>query len=456
MAQATKGTLNYRCPSCFIREIDMDLFYDQAKEEYYCLRCGFRGLESRVLALNQTARFRYDHLTNRVQGFPLHKYPMLPSFIKGADISTLLEMEALGARYYDDGSELDLITILKNNNINLLRLRLWVNPYDEQGLPYHGGKCDLKSMLTLAERASKQGLHIMLALHYSDFWADPGKQIIPKAWQGLSLNDLKNQVKQYTESTLQAFKDAHIHVSYIQIGNEITNGMLWPLGQLKGESGTPRTGYQTFGSLLKAGIEGAKSVFPHSRLLAHLERTHDQVVYQEWLDEIIINQGLPFDTLAVSYYPFWHGSFDQLTANLKMVKERYKLPIIIGETSYPFTEAIYSTDGVFPNGLVMDAIKIKTLGLPMPYPFSLKGQIDFIHRLLDLCNELKLQGVVYWEPAWLPVLGSQWTSQAGLKYIKEDKPMGNEWANQCLFDYDGVALPALKVIKNFQFKGENK
>ena len=456
MAQATKGPLNYRCPSCFIREIDMDLFFDQPKEEYYCLRCGFRGSEHRVLTLNQTARFRYDHLTNRVRGFPLHQHPMLPSFIKGADVSTLLEMESLSARYYDEGRQGDLITILKDNHFNLVRLRLWVNPYDEQGLPYHGGTCDLPSMLQLAQRASKQGMHIMLALHYSDFWADPGKQIIPKAWQGLNLAQLTEQVKTYTETTLSAFKAANIPVSYIQVGNEITNGMLWPLGQLVEQPNQARTGYQALGQLLKAGITAAKAIFPQSHILAHLERTHDQAVYQEWLDELILNQKLPFDTLTVSYYPFWHGSFTQLKANLSMVMQRYQLPIIIGETSYPFTEATFSTNDIHPNGLVMDAHKIKTMGLPMPYPFSLKGQMDFVQELLNLCNELKLKGIVYWEPGWLPVKGSQWTSKAGLSYIKEDKPMGNEWANQCLFDYDGVALPALKVIKNFQFKGENK
>ena len=170
MAQAGKGRLNYRCPSCFMRDLDMDMFYDKDKDEYYCLRCQYRGNEADVLAKNELARFRYGAMKKRFTDFE--------------------------ARFFDrDGREGDALRILALSGVDLVRLRLWHDPYSETGEPYGGGTCDLTRVTDMARRVRALGLDWMLSFHYSDFWTDPGKQNLPKAWRGLDQAALERALR---------------------------------------------------------------------------------------------------------------------------------------------------------------------------------------------------------------------------------------------------------------------
>ena len=153
-----------------------------------------------------------------------------PLDVRGIDVSSLAEVEACGGRFYHDGQESDLLEIAAGNGVNLVRLRLWVNPYDAAGQGYLGGGNDLETDLALARRATSHGMQIMVDLHYSDFWTDPRKQVLPREWTGQDLSELALTVNRYTTDVLGAFLRAGVVPSRVQVGNEITNGMLWPLG----------------------------------------------------------------------------------------------------------------------------------------------------------------------------------------------------------------------------------
>ena len=155
----------------------------------------------------------------------------MADYIKGVDLSAVVEVEELGAKYYDNGVQGDIFDILKNYGVNSVRLRLWNDPYTEDGVPYGAGTNDLEVYKKLAKRAMDHGMSILLDYHYSDFWADPGKQRVPKAWRGMDADQLEQAVYDYTRETLLEMKAAGVLPQLVQVGNELTNGLMWPLGQ---------------------------------------------------------------------------------------------------------------------------------------------------------------------------------------------------------------------------------
>ena len=174
------------------------------------------------------------------------------TFIRGADISSLHELEKLGARFYDNGTEQDLLDILKSYGFNYIRLKLWNEPYDTDAagrkIPYGAGTNDLETTIALAKRVMAHGMGFLLNFHYSDFWADPGKQILPKAWRHLDCDSLAQAVYDFTRETLLALIQEGVKPSMIQIGNEVTNGLLWPYGKkpdLPEDIHTPRSSIKT-------------------------------------------------------------------------------------------------------------------------------------------------------------------------------------------------------------------
>ena len=152
----------------------------------------------------------------------------MADYIKGVDLSAVAEAEELGAKYYDNGVQGDIFDILKNYGVNSVRLRLWNDPYTEDGVPYGAGTNDLEVYKKLAKRAMDHGMSILLDYHYSDFWADPGKQRVPKAWRGMDADQLEQAVYDYTRETLLEMKDAGVLPQLVQVGNELTNGLMWP------------------------------------------------------------------------------------------------------------------------------------------------------------------------------------------------------------------------------------
>ncbi len=381
----------------------------------------------------------------------------MSEFLKGMDISSLTEVESLGGRFFSESKAQDLFTILGNHGVNAIRLRLWNDPFGKDGEPYQGGFCDLDSIVNLAKRVQAHKMKILLDFHYSDFWADPGKQFKPKAWAKKQGLELEKAVETYTESVLKRFKHEGIFLDFVQIGNEITNGMLWPEGKLEVRpEGGPRSGYDRLARLIRAGITAVKKVSPKTKIMLHLERSGDNAVYREWLEEILIKEKIDFDILGVSYYVYWHGPFDLFKRNMRDILTRYHKPICIVETSYGFTGKDYEKEIQPENytGLVMTDDKLKLLKDQPPFALTHQGQNDFVKELLGTIDDLGLLGFFYWEPAWLPLKGSSWASKEAVAYIHETKGTGNEWANQGLFDYHGNALPALNLIRDFHPKGE--
>lgn len=363
--------------------------------------------------------------------------------ILGIDVSTYLEELAHGAKYYDGDRQIDPLDAFRENGVDHMRIRIWNDPRSEQGEPYLAGTCDLAHYIRLATLAKSKGYHILMDVHYSDFWADPGKQILPKAWQNYNVDELEKAVYGFTEHCLKVARNNAVLPEMVQVGNEITNGMLWPVGRL--EKNGKRGNYQNFLRLLGAGCRAVREHAPETKIVLHLERSNDKAVYQEFFSEVE-RAGIGYDVIGASYYPYWHGTPDELFDNLNACR-RFGKEIMIVELGYGFTTEAYSLGGVAKR-LVIDAERAYVAGVTEQYPITPEGQAAFVRDLLARARENSIGGVFYWEPLWLPGEGICWASEAGQKYIHEEgKSTSNEWANQCLFDYKGRKLPAFDEYK---------
>ena len=366
-------------------------------------------------------------------------------FLKGMDLSTLKEVEALGGKFYDKGIEKDVVDILKGYDVNAVRLRIWNDPYTEDGKPYGAGTNDLPTTIELARRMLGKGMEVLLDFHYSDFWADPGKQRVPKAWQGMNLEQLENAVYEYTKETLESMKREGAMPTLVQVGNEITNGILWPYGQ------TPD--YDSLIRLINAGIKGVRAIDLNIPIMLHLDNGGNNAIYREWFDHYM-EKGEDFQIIGLSYYPFWHGSMEGLRNNMNDIAIRYGKELMIAEVSMGFTMEDYASyEKLEPHQRKGMATRQEVVD-KIDYPMTKDGQKQFLTDIFNIIKQVpenKGRGYFYWEAAWIPVAGSGWASDEAIAYMKEKGPGGNEWANQALFDYDGNALPALEVVRDFEF-----
>ena len=364
--------------------------------------------------------------------------------ILGIDASTYLEELEHGAKFYDGEREIDPLDEFHKNGVDCMRIRLWNDPYGEGGEPYLAGGCDLDGYIRLARLAKSRGYRILLDFHYSDFWADPGKQMIPKAWRGLELDGLAEAVYTFTRDTLIAARDADVAPELIQVGNEITNGMLWPIGRLTEGEGE-RGNYASLVRLIGAGCRACREVLPSSKIILHLERSNDAAVYREFFSKME-SFGIDYDVIGASYYPYWHGTPGELFANLDACRTFGK-ELMVVELGYGFTTEAYVQGGE-KKRLVIDSERAQIPGFTEQYPLTPDGQAKFVRDFLDMAALRGVDGVFYWEPLWLPGDGICWASEAGQAYIHEEgKSTANEWANQCLFDYGGKMLPAFREYK---------
>jgi arabinogalactan endo-1,4-beta-galactosidase len=205
--------------------------------------------------------------------------------ILGVDVSTYLEELSHGAKYYDGDKEIDPLDTFRANGVDFMRIRLWNHPFGEHGEPYLAGSCDMDNYVKLAALAKRKGYRLLLDFHYSDFWADPGKQMIPKAWNALDADALADAVYAFTKHCLTEAVLADVAPQMIQVGNEITNGILWPIGRLESPDGK-RGNYDAFCRLIDAGCRACREVTPDAKIVLHLERSNDKAVYQEFFTEM--------------------------------------------------------------------------------------------------------------------------------------------------------------------------
>ena len=365
-------------------------------------------------------------------------------YIKGMDLSTMAEMEKSGAVYYDQGEKKDILEIMKCYDIDTIRLRLWHDPYSEKGEPYGAGGNDLKTTLSMAKKVTKAGLGVLLNFHYSDFWADPGKQIKPKAWKNYTVQELEKAIYDYTADVMKIFRDNKINLTMVQVGNELSNGLLWPEGRIPD--------YDNISKFVSAGIRGVRKVDKKVPIMIHLDNGGNNGLYRQWFDEYM-KRGEDFQVIGLSYYPFWHGTLDMLEYNMRDIAARYVKDLVIAEISSGFTMEDYKEYEKLPDHERKGYATKQELVDKVEYPMTREGQADFIKDVLERIDKIPQgKGFFWWEPAWIPAAGSGWATPASLEYMNDPGPCGNEWANQALFDYDRNALPALQVIRDFPRK----
>lgn len=365
-------------------------------------------------------------------------------FVKGMDLSTLLELERCGAKYYDNGEERDLLAIMKSYDVDTIRIRLWNDPWSETGESYGAGENDLKTSLEIAKRVTAAGFGVLLNFHYSDFWADPGKQIKPKTWADYGVKELEQAVYDYTLESMQTFLDAGVNITMVQVGNELSNGLLWPEGKVPN--------YDNIATFVNAGIRAVRKADAAIPVMIHLDNGGNNALYREWFDNFT-KRGEDFEIIGLSYYPFWHGSLQMLNDNMNDIAERYGKDLVIAEVSMGYTMEDYKNYEKLSDEERKGYATRPALVEKIEYPMTKQGQYDFMEDFLNRISHIKGgkgKGFFYWEPAWIPVPGSGWATPASLKYMNDPGPCGNEWANQALFDYDGNALPTLSLIRDFK------
>lgn len=371
-------------------------------------------------------------------------------YIKGMDLSTLLELERLGAVYYDGGRQRDVLDIMRDCDVDTIRLRIWNDPWGENHESYGAGENDVPTTLEIAKRVSEKGFSVLLNFHYSDFWADPGKQIKPKAWAKLSVEELTQAVYDFTKETLQLFLDEGVRVSMVQVGNELSNGLLWPQGRLDVDAGVCE--YDNIARFVSAGIRAVRACDPDILTMIHLDNGGNNELYRRWFDHYT-ERGEDFDLIGLSYYPFWHGTMDQLINNMTDIAARYHKDLVIAEVSMGYTMEDYASYEKLASAERKGYATKPALAEKIEFPMTVQGQADFMSSLLkrmETIPECRAKGFFWWEPAWIPVAGSGWATPASLAYMNDAGPCGNEWANQALFDYDGNALPTLAVIRDYE------
>jgi arabinogalactan endo-1,4-beta-galactosidase len=335
----------------------------------------------------------------------------------GADISWLPLAEASGVEYRYRGETRDLVELLLERQLPLVRLRLWHTPTEH----WHG----LESTLDFAERAAAAGCDIMLDIHYSDTWADPAHQTKPAAWGGVDLPALADSVYVYTNGVVRRFRDRGVSIKYVQIGNEISGGMLWDEGRVGGAWDTPAQ-WEQLCTLLEAGAAAVRDSLPSSErpeIVIHVDNGADNGLCR-WFFDNVTSRSVEFDVIGVSFYPWWHGTLADLDANLRDLAAHYGKRVMVVETAYPWTLA-WCDDTHNPVGLPEH--------LHEGYEATPEGQAMFLadlHALLDGVPGGAGAGPVVWEPAFL---------------CSEGGP-GTPWENLALFDFEGEALPALEFV----------
>ena len=371
------------------------------------------------------------------------------NFIMGMDASCVPALEESGVKYYDhDGAERDIYEILSDNGINYIRVRIWNDPFDAKGRGYGGGNCDIENAVKVGERATEFGMKLLVNFHYSDFWADPSKQMLPKAWQGFSIEEKAKAVYEYTKDCLIRLTDAGVDIGMVQIGNE-TNGVLCD------ESAEEEGGWERITRLMSAGSKAVREICPDSLVVIHVSNPEKIGTYEEYGRQLDIN-GVDYDVFASSYYPFWHGSLDNLANLLNHISDTYGKKVMIAETSYAYTP---DDSDFFANTIG------NGFGCVDGYPFTQQGQAKHIRDLIDMVvNKANAGiGVFYWEGTWISVGGSSYEENLSLwqkfgsgwatSYAGEyDTKDAGQWyggcavENQALFDERGRALESLKIF----------
>lgn len=383
-------------------------------------------------------------------------------FIRGVDISTVIAEENSGVTYYDyDGNEADIFQVLADSGVNYIRVRVWNDPYDADGNGYGGGNCDVETAAEIGKRAAKYGMKLCVDFHYSDFWADPSKQMVPKAWEDMTQEEMCDALYTFTKESLNTIIKAGGDVGIVQVGNEINYGMCGV------------TNWDKKCDLLNAGAKAVREVSDAHKnmdiqVALHFTDISDAEEISTIAQRLVVHE-VDYDIFAVSYYTYWHGSFENLENVLNTLVTDYGKKVMVAETSYPYTTE--DTDG---NGN-----SVGEADLSEDYQASVQDQATLVR---DVCAAVASVGenglgVFYWEPAWIAVnaydwsaddasevlaankeawesYGSGWASSYSAAYDPDDAGVyygGSAWDNQAMFDATGHPLASLNVWKYLKY-----
>ena len=371
-------------------------------------------------------------------------------FYRGMDASAVLALENSGVKYYNfDGEEQDVFLTLAQAGVNYIRLRVWNDPYDENGNGYGGGNNDVAAAITLGQRATQYGMKVCIDFHYSDFWADPKKQFVPKAWEGMDIEEKSAALYNFTLESLTQILEAGVDVGIVQVGNEINNGMC-------GE-----TDVANVRKLLTAGSKAVREVAASSGkdilVAVHYTNIDDMKKLDTLLTGLQVKE-IDYDIVGLSFYPYWHGTMEDLKNAITHVRDTYGKRVYVAENAYCYT----SEDG---DG---SANSIKgTDDLAEGYSASVQGQANEVRDVCAAASEAGAEGVFYWEGTWIPVgpadadnssiwekYGSGWASSYAGGYDPKDAGQyygGSSWDNQAMFDFTGHPLASLNVFKYLKY-----
>ena len=384
--------------------------------------------------------------TEKIEGSSLYvkKVENLPEdFIMGMDASAVLALEASGVKYYNfAGQEQDVFQTLAESGVNYIRVRVWNHPYDANGNGYGGGNCDINTAVAIGKRATQYGMKLLVDFHYSDFWADPGKQMVPLAWAGMTAEEKADELYAYTKESLELLKKEKVDVGMVQIGNE-TNGSFC------GENKWPK-----IAALMSSGSKAVREVFPDAMVAIHFANPEKAESYASYANNLDY-YGVDYDVFASSYYSYWHGTLENLTQVLTKVNQKFGKKVMVVETSYAYT----SEDSDFSGNTISDGGTIVK-----NYPVTVQGQATAVRDVIEtVANIPGGIGVCSWEGTWISVGGADWEANSALweKY-------GSGWAssyassydpndagkyyggcavdNQAMFDAEGHPLESLRVF----------
>lgn len=386
---------------------------------------------------------------------------MTDDFIRGVDISSVLVEEKSGVTYKNiDGVEEDIFKILADAGVNYIRVRVWNDPFDSNGNGYGGGNCDYKTAGEIGRRAAEYGMKLLVDFHYSDFWADPSKQMVPKAWKDMSYLEKADACYDFTLEAMNYILDAGADVGMVQLGNETNNGM---------------AGEKLWSSICEIMKKGREAVLEagtahgndNIKIAVHFTNPENKSGI-EGIVRKLATYDLEYDVFALSYYPYWHGTLKNLKAVMESVHKISGKEVMVVETSYAYT--LEDGDG--------SGNSVSAKDLTKDYAATVQSQALSVRDIAEAVASVGDYGlgVFYWEPAWIPVgkwvegsaeaesqwaanhiiweqNGAGWASSFAGEYDPEDAGIyygGSSWDNQAMFDHDGVALPSLYVFRYLQ------
>lgn len=424
--------------------------------------CGNQGQDTGSSDTLVTSRDSASAGVTNITTFPLPEVPeestifvepvdgISDDFYRGMDASAVLALENSGVKYYNfDGKEQDVFMTLAQAGVNYIRLRVWNDPYDENGNGYGGGNNDVATAIALGQRATKYGMKVCIDFHYSDFWADPKKQFVPKAWEGMEIEEKSDALYNFTLESLTQLLDAGVDVGMVQIGNEINNGM-------SGE-----TDVANVRKLLTAGSKAVREAAANSGkeilVAVHYTNIDDMKKLDTLLTGLQVKE-IDYDIVGLSFYPYWHGTIEDLKNAIIHIRDTYGKKVYVAENAYCYT----AEDGDGSANSVEG-----TDDLAEGYSASVQGQANEVRDVCAAASEAGAEGVFYWEGTWIPVgpadadnsdlwekYGSGWASSYASGYDPKDAGQyygGCSWDNQAMFDFTGHPLASLNVFKYLKY-----